>query len=287
MARLKGILLEKNLLIYLFGILVCFCPLGCWGVCYKAVDLLGKTASQESNYYHVTAFLTADLAIDGDSRTLVNDFTCSLTKFSPHAWWKVDLGADHLLGRITIVKRGDGIKGRLTGALVRVGIDSDIFNNAVCGSAVTWDQASIPGVHIQVVCDPPVITRYVSVDNKANATALDGVKISLCEVMVEEVRPEEECPKTTIKSVTEPSFTKSCMSTLLYNGKCVNDPGPLLDEVTSRSPMQCFLSCKKNNECLYFDYVTTSGQCRLYDVKAGDLEAIDEPGCLLYMMGRG
>ncbi|XP_071801134.1 uncharacterized protein [Asterias amurensis] len=257
MARLKGILLEKNLLIYLFGILVCFCPLGCWGVCYKAVDLLGKTASQESNYYHVTAFLTADLAIDGDSRTLVNDFTCSLTK------------------------------GRLTGALVRVGIDSDIFNNAVCGSAVTWDQASIPGVHIQVVCDPPVITRYVSVDNKANATALDGVKISLCEVMVEEVRPEEECPKTTIKSVTEPSFTKSCMSTLLYNGKCVNDPGPLLDEVTSRSPMQCFLSCKKNNECLYFDYVTTSGQCRLYDVKAGDLEAIDEPGCLLYMMGRG
>ena len=87
----------------------------------------------------------------------------------------------------------------MTGALVRVGTDSNIFNNAVCGSAVTWDQASIPGVQIQVVCNPPVNARFVSVDNKANATASDGVKISLCEVMVEEVRPEEECPKTTSK----------------------------------------------------------------------------------------
>ena len=109
----------------------------------------------------------------------------------------------------------------MTGALVRVGIDSDIFNNAVCGSAVTWDQASIPGVHIQVVCNPPVTARFVSVDNKANATASDGVKISLCEVMVEEVRPEEECPKTTSKKNFEYMLCNNIMCVSTCFALCV------------------------------------------------------------------
>ena len=40
------------------------------------------------------------------------------------------------------------------------------------------------------------------------------------------------------------------------------------------------------SECLSFDYVMTTGQCRLYDVKAGYLKTDDEPGCLVYAVVR-
>ena len=42
-----------------------------------------------------------------------------------------------------------------------------------------------------------------------------------------------------------------------------------------------------NNECWSFNYDMTSGQCRLFDVKAVDLKADDQPGCSVYTVVRG
>ena len=72
---------------------------------------------------------------------------------------------------------------RLFGAIVRAGIESDIFQNVACGLPVTIDQASIPGAHIQFLCDPPVIARYVSVDDdKTFQTDEYASSLTLCEV---------------------------------------------------------------------------------------------------------
>ena len=86
---------------------------------------------------------------------------------------------------------------RLIGAVVRAGIESDIFSNAACGLPVT-DQASTPGAHIQFLCDPPVIAQYVSVDDKDHMNGHENNLITLCEVMVEE-HPIEYCSQSTSK----------------------------------------------------------------------------------------
>ncbi|XP_071801359.1 fucolectin-1-like [Asterias amurensis] len=163
MAHCEGILLEKNLLIFLFGILVWFYPLSCWCLNLTALDLSGMQASQSSDYGWYSS--AADLAIDGNSNTYISGGSCSHTGNDVHPWWKVDLGANHCLGSITLVNRKDCCSERLIGAVVRAGMESDIFNNAACGLPVTSDQASIPGGHIRLVCDPPVIAHYISVDD--------------------------------------------------------------------------------------------------------------------------
>ncbi|XP_033632685.1 uncharacterized protein LOC117294411 [Asterias rubens] len=91
---------------------------------------------------------------------------------------------------------------------------------------------------------------------------------------------------STAAMIVDPSFSITSMSTLMFVGKHITTPRPL-SLVHIESPMQCFMRCKMNNGCWYFDYVMTSGQCRLYDVKAGDLTAEDQPGCLVYAVVRG
>ncbi|XP_071801417.1 uncharacterized protein [Asterias amurensis] len=273
MVHFEGMLLEKNLLLFLFGILVWFCPLSsCRCLNHLTVlNLKGMQATQVSNYQHFAVSFTADRAIDGDLRTSASDFSCAHTQENRHPWWKVDLGTNHCLGRITLVNRGDCCNKRLSGAIVRAGIGSDIFNNAACGVPVTSDQASIPGGHIPISCNPPVLARYVSVDIETPTL------LAMCEVIVEEY-PMEYC--------FQAAASTGMVSSLLFEGKCIANPRPLSD-VLMKSPMHCFMRCKMISGCLSFDYVMTSGQCKLYDVKAGDLKTDDQPGCLVYAVVRG
>ncbi|XP_071801364.1 uncharacterized protein [Asterias amurensis] len=275
---------EKNLLIFLFGILVWFYPLSCLCLDLTALDLHGMQASQISDYEN-SKFSAASRAVDGNLNTSYADGSCSNTGYNAHPWWKVDLEANHCLGRITLVNRGDAGNERLNGAVVRAGIHNDIFNNAACGLPVTRDQASIPGAHLQIVCDPPVIARYVSVDDDFHVNGEWDNLLTLCEVMVEEY-PMEDCLQTTIAMIVNPSVSITCLSTLMFVDKEITNARPL-SVVHMKSPMQCFMRCKMNNECWSFDYVMTSGQCRLYDVKAGDLKADDQPDCLVYAVVRG
>ncbi|XP_071801365.1 pentraxin fusion protein-like [Asterias amurensis] len=302
MALCEGIMWpEKNLLIFLFGILAWFYPLSCWCLNLTALDLRGMQASQISDYRN---YAFAARAIDGNPNTQFSVGSCSATGFqhqyviqnslkfvhvvglNSHPWWKVYLGANHCLGRITLVNRGDCCNNRLIGAVVRAGIESDIFNNAACGLPVTSDQASIPGGHIPFLCDPPVIAQYVSVDDKDHKmNEHENNLITLCEVMVEEY-PLEYCPQSTTATIADPSVSITCMSTLMFVDKEVSDARPL-SVLHMKSPMQCFMRCKITNECWSFDYDMTFGQCRLYDVKAGYLKADDQPGCLVYAVVRG
>ncbi|XP_071792567.1 uncharacterized protein [Asterias amurensis] len=286
MAHCEGISVEKNLLIFLFGILVWFYPLSCWCLNLTALDLRGMHASQSSLY----GGYSADLVIDGNSNTYLSGGSCSHTGNDVHSWWKVDLGANHCLGSITLVNRKDCCSERLIGAVVRAGMESDIFNNAACGLPVTSDQASIPGGHIRVVCDPPVIAQYISVDD--DVSYLQENWLTLCEVMVEEYSMEE-CLQTTTTDMStaamigDPSFSISCMFKLMFVDKQITNARPL-SVLDMKSMLRCFQRClRMENECWSFDYVMTSGQCRLYDVKAGDLKADDQPGCLVYAVVRG
>ncbi|XP_033636042.1 fucolectin-7-like [Asterias rubens] len=278
--------LEKSLPMILFGILVWFCLLSCiWCHELTVLNLHGMQATQVSTYSHRGVNLSADLAIDNDLRTQVEEFSCAHTMYDPHLWWKVDLVASHCLGHITLVNRGGCCNERLSGAIVRAGIESDILNNAACGLPVTTDQASIPGAHLQFVCDPPVIARYVSVDDADHSNRPYDDILTLCEVIVEEY-PMEGCVQMTTATTMDKALpVADILSSLLFEGKYIVEPRPL-SVLYMKSPMQCFLSCKMNGYWS-FDYVMTSGQCRLYDVKAGDLKADDQPGCLVYAVVRG
>ena len=98
--------------------------------------------------------------------------------------------------------------GRLIGAVVRAGIESDIYSNAACGLPVSSAQASIPGAHIQFVCDPPVIAQYVSVDDEDHSNEFEDNVLTLCEVMVEEF-PIEDCLQSRSKKLRKLIMTKS------------------------------------------------------------------------------
>ena len=111
------------------------------------------------------------------------------------------------------------IGGRLSGAIVKAGKESDTSKNAACGLPVTMDQASIPGAHIDFVCDPPVIARYVSVDKKVRVISGLDSTLTLCEVMVEEYH-KAACPQTKSKKslwVTLHNFKPEHMGPLLNN----------------------------------------------------------------------
>ncbi|XP_033635909.1 fucolectin-1-like [Asterias rubens] len=280
MGQCERMLEEKNLLILLFGIILLFYPLSCQCLNNLTVlNLQGKQATQVSTTDYEGIHLSADLAIDGDQGTMPEDVTCTHNQGDLHPWWKVDLGVNHCLGRVTLVNRGDCCSERLSGATVRAGIESDISINAACGLPVTSVQASILGGHIPILCDPPVIARYVSVD------VLDGTYLTLCEVLVEEY-PIEDCLHNITTAMTQdtPFTVTSMVSSLLFDGKCIVDPRPL-SVVHMKSLTRCFQQCLKMNKgCWSFDYVMTSGQCRLYDVKADALGADDEPGCKVYVV---
>ncbi|XP_071801647.1 pentraxin fusion protein-like [Asterias amurensis] len=280
MAYYDRLMLVKNLsILFLFGVLMWLCPLSsCRCPKLTFLNLRGMNASQVSTYQHLGVYLTADLAIDGDSRATVKFSTCSHTRNNVHPWWKVDLGTNHCIGRVTLVNRDSMYYERYNGTIVRAGLESDLFKNAACGLPVTWDQASIPGAHIPILCEPPVIARYVSVDDdELGVEPKDS--LTLCELMVEEY-PMKYCLQSTTAMALDPAFAS------VLEGKCVANPSPLsVNHI--KSPVQCFLRCKMSIECWYFDYVMTSGQCRLYDVKAGDLKTDDQPGCLVYAVVRG
>ena len=73
---------------------------------------------------------------------------------------------------------------RLAGAFLRVGVNSDIFQNKPCGLPITELQASALGGWVVVECNPPVPGRFVSVNMQSAWTTI----LTLCEVIVQEYK---------------------------------------------------------------------------------------------------
>ncbi len=82
------------------------------------------------------------------------------------------MGSIYCIGKVTIFNRVDCCKERLTGAVVRIGIDSNKINNAICGtvtSSMIYESAKL-----EVLCAIP--GRYISIH-------LPGKNVlTLCEV---------------------------------------------------------------------------------------------------------
>ncbi|XP_022080918.1 uncharacterized protein LOC110973946 isoform X3 [Acanthaster planci] len=138
-------------------------------------DIVGKPAEQSTTY---DKRFTANKAVDGSSSSIISH--CSHTAFkSEHPWWKVDLGGEHCITKVTILNRGDCCSERLQNAMVRAGTSETVTANQACGAPITATQAEPLGGTIEIKCDRPLRARYVSVDIPGTAT------LQLCEVSVE------------------------------------------------------------------------------------------------------
>ncbi|XP_022080901.1 uncharacterized protein LOC110973946 isoform X1 [Acanthaster planci] len=141
-------------------------------------SIVGKPAEQSTTH---SARYTADLAVDGSSSAILYPARhCSHTATdSNHPWWKVDLGGEQCVTKVTILNRGDCCSERLQNAMVRAGTSETVTANQACGAPITATQAEPLGGTIEIKCDRPLRARYVSVDIPGTAT------LQLCEVSVE------------------------------------------------------------------------------------------------------
>ena len=60
-------------------------------------------------------------AVDGNSNTRWNDWSCTLTRDEKQPWWRVDLGNVELVNEVYVVNRGDCCGNRLNPFEIRVG----------------------------------------------------------------------------------------------------------------------------------------------------------------------
>ena len=74
-------------------------------------------------------------------------------------------------------------------AVVRAGTSADIHDNPQCGDKVSSDMAAPTGGTIELVCDPPLVARYISVDIPSDRRSF----LQLCEVTVKELITEDAC----------------------------------------------------------------------------------------------
>ncbi|XP_022090826.1 pentraxin fusion protein-like [Acanthaster planci] len=141
-------------------------------------SVFGKPAEQSTTH---AAGYAASFAVDGSSSAIMYpDRHCSSTVTnSNHPWWKVDLGGEQCVTKVTILNRGDCCSERLQNAIVRAGTYKTVAANQACGAPITARQAQPLGGTIEIKCDRPLRARYVSVDIPGTAT------LQLCEVSVE------------------------------------------------------------------------------------------------------
>ncbi|XP_078670967.1 uncharacterized protein LOC144911067 isoform X2 [Branchiostoma floridae x Branchiostoma belcheri] len=137
---------------------------------------IGKTATQSSTH---NSLWLAPNAVDGYKGSDANVPKCTHTQDQSEPWWKVDLGGSYVIVRVRLLNRVDVAGQRLEEFQVRVGEDSDISKNSICGRTTNQLDYPAEGRSITVDCDQPIIGRYVSVQLIDRTTYLQ-----LCEVEV-------------------------------------------------------------------------------------------------------
>ncbi|XP_038074861.1 tyrosine-protein kinase receptor Tie-1-like [Patiria miniata] len=111
-----------------------------------------------------------DLRLVASIQWYKETFNTDAAKTNP--WWRLDLEATYCLRNITIVNRqdytcddqpGSDCAPRIAGAVVRAGLNPDRVSNRAIGT-VTLEQAIDRTRPIEIIADPAVTARYVSVD---------------------------------------------------------------------------------------------------------------------------
>ncbi|XP_038060916.1 pentraxin fusion protein-like [Patiria miniata] len=144
----------------------------------EAFSIVDHPASQSSE--QGSGRYPAGKAVDGSSSTIMYpDAKCSHTSQEENPWWRVDLGGEECVTKVTILNRGDCCSERLQNAIVRAGSNETPIGNQACGAPITAEQAQPLGGTIAVECGRPLRARYVSVDIPGTAV------LQLCEVYVE------------------------------------------------------------------------------------------------------
>ncbi|XP_070539351.1 uncharacterized protein [Ptychodera flava] len=133
---------------------------------------LKMTAEQSSDYPNAPA----RLAVDGIKNTNFWFWSCSQTDLEFEPWWRVDLGKNYTVYRVTIANRQDCCGERLSSAAVYVGRSRD--SKELCG-VITYEHLVNNSAIITVSCKAPLIGRYVSIQ-LVNQTEY----LNLCEVEV-------------------------------------------------------------------------------------------------------
>ncbi|XP_038061681.1 deleted in malignant brain tumors 1 protein-like [Patiria miniata] len=146
-------------------------------VVYEALSIIGRPTAQGTNSGN-----TGKNAVDGDintsSATDLND---------PHPWWRVDLGSEYCLGRITVtLKQGCCGEYRFTAAVARAGLGLSYAENQPCGQPATKAQSYDGAVNV-FTCDTPRMARYVSLDIDPSSPGVTNAFLQMGEVTVEEV----------------------------------------------------------------------------------------------------
>ncbi|XP_066287702.1 uncharacterized protein [Branchiostoma lanceolatum] len=147
----------------------------------------GKSASQAAD---LSANRVAERAVDADVAT------CAATSNLAEPWWKLDLGAAYSVMKVRLYTNGnDTVVGEMNNFQVRVGDDTDMSHNSVCGPA--WTDRALNDDVIDISCGDAILGRYVSVQIEGRADSL-----RLCEVDVfleqAEASPTYECGETSV-----------------------------------------------------------------------------------------
>ncbi|XP_038066684.1 receptor-type tyrosine-protein phosphatase mu-like [Patiria miniata] len=156
-------------------------------------------------------------------------------------WWKVDLQAAYCLTRITVVNINVN-GGRLTGAVVRAGLNSDLSQNRRIG-AVTSSQAT-NGATIPFTSNQAISARYVSVELSRECLQLAEVRIGTENVITSVTRTNIDATSMTVSWSTLPCADHYYMEYALTNrDNCENINPPMYS-----SPCNM---CQRNTATLY------------------------------------
>ncbi|XP_038075767.1 tyrosine-protein kinase receptor Tie-1-like isoform X2 [Patiria miniata] len=132
-----------------------------------SLNVVGKPATQSST----ADSEVAGLAVDGDLNTYMQT-AFSTAEEMTDPWWRLDLETVYCLRSITILNRQDNFcyiperrncGYRIIGAIVRAGLNPDHVSNRVIGT-ITEEQAIDTTRPIEIIANPVVTARYVSVD---------------------------------------------------------------------------------------------------------------------------
>ncbi|XP_065051247.1 uncharacterized protein LOC135680930 isoform X2 [Rhopilema esculentum] len=143
----------------------------------------GKPTAQSSTYPGGQP----SKAVDGNKNPNWNGRSCTHTQLQQGAWWRVDLGKQYSVGKVTLTNRGDAAWTRLSNFDVRVGnVDKKPKANRLCDRVRGTMQK---GETRDILCVQPVRGHLVFV-------VLNGRSfLTLCEVDVMAIKGAKIIPK--------------------------------------------------------------------------------------------
>ncbi|XP_071799936.1 uncharacterized protein [Asterias amurensis] len=147
-----------------------------------ALDIKDKSTSQSTTHHEYPAENAVDGSVETFSQT-DNDGTDS------NPWWQLDLGGEFWLGRITVtICRISPCAAYFNGVTVRAGLSENYTENTECTSLVT---SPSNGDVLELVCDPPALAQYISMDKDQATPSGGGTILRITEVSVFEYASEE------------------------------------------------------------------------------------------------